>query len=268
MKTPAIRMVACDMDGTLLNRDGKISAPTVELVHKLFEDGYIFSIASGRMPHRINKHVASIIPPEHQHYVACNGAIVISSGSVIFEQRFPVAPYRSLVLEYLEKGLEFSFDHDDAYYPLYTSARTQRHAHDVRGYNEPIGTGEEVWSLEINKMSVMDPKDSGLLNGFIQGLRDIGGCSPYQYGVHAAEIAPLGCSKQTGVKRLAEHLGVEKDNVLSIGDHTNDIALLSYTGAGAAVGNASEEVKRAATYICQYGFDEGVAEAIRHYIYR
>lgn len=267
MNRSVIRMISCDMDGTLLNKEGCISLCTANLICELLEDGYIFSIASGRMPHRIDKHVAPLIPAVYRNYVACNGAVVISSGQIIYEQRFPVEPYRNLILEYLDSGLEFSFDYDDAYYPLQASDRTRRHADDVRGYSRPIGTGSGVWDLKVNKISVMDPKDSGALNGFIRKLISVGGCSPYQYGVHAAEIAPPHCSKQTGVMLLAEYLGVGKERILSIGDHTNDIALLSFTGESAAVGNAFDCVKAAATYVCQADYDDGVAEAIRHFIY-
>lgn len=260
-----IKMIACDMDGTLISNTGKIAVETQEYIKKIIEAGYIFSIASGRMVHRIEKHVQSFLSVENKHYVAANGAVILESGKVIHERTFSVRPYRDIILRYLDFGLEIDFDYDDTYRPLIASQRTKKHATDVHGYDAPIGIGNEVWDLEINKLSVMDPKDDGTINGFISGLKKIGGCTAFQYGTHAAEIAPEGCSKLSGIKYLAAHLGISLENVLAIGDQTNDKEMLTICGSSAAVGNAIEEIRKIAGYQCTAGYDLGVIEAIAHY---
>ena len=263
---PDIKLIACDMDGTLLDKSGSISPAARDLIRRLADYGVVFSIASGRMPHRIENHVGSFLPREQQNYIACNGAIVVYQGTVILDRRFPVKPYRNLILDYVRQGLEFSFDYDDAYRPLFASEHTIRQANHIHGYSRPIGIGDEVWELEVNKISVMDPHDSGILDGLIEGLRQIGGCSPFQYGVHASEIAPECCSKLTGVRYLAERMQLSGEQVLAIGDHINDCELLTYSGASAAVGNAVPAARECAKYQCKGEYDEGVMEAIRHYL--
>lgn len=266
MRQTDIRLIACDMDGTLLNRNGGISPATRSIIQRLTNYQIIFSIASGRMPHRIDKHVVPFVQKQNQYYVASNGAIVICRGKVIFEKRFPVKPYQELILDFAGRGLEFDFDYDDSYRPLFASERTIRFADDVYGYANPIGIGADVWKLKVNKISVMDPLDSGILNEFIQGMKEIGNCTPFQYGIHAAEIVPENCSKWTGLQYLLSHLKITEEQALAIGDHTNDIEMLSCCGASAAVGNAVEEARRTAKYQCQEKYDQGVAEAIQHYL--
>jgi Cof subfamily protein (haloacid dehalogenase superfamily) len=260
-----IRMIACDMDGTLIGSAGKISPETQEYIRKVIDAGYIFSIASGRMVHRIEKHVKNFLSIKNKHYVAANGAVILESGKIVYEKTFPVRPYRDLILRYLDLGLEIDFDYDDAYRPLIASRRMLNQVSDVHGYDSPLGTGDEVWDLKINKLSVMDPKDDGTLNGFISGLNEIGGCTAFQYGTHAAEIAPEGSSKLSGIKYLANYLGLSLDNVLAIGDHTNDREMLTSCGFSAAVGNAVEEIRGIADYQCAKGYGLGVIEAIVHY---
>ena len=266
MKQTDIKLISCDMDGTLLSRNGGVSVEARKLIQSLANHQVIFSIASGRMPHRIEKHVASFIQKPNQYYVASNGALVICKGEVIFEKRFPVKPYRELILDFVRRGLEFDFDYDDSYRPLFASERTIRCANDVRGYADPIGIEDDVWRLRVNKISVMDPLDSGILNEFIRGMREIGNCTPFQYGVHASEIVPENCSKFTGLQHLISHLKITEEQVLAIGDHTNDIEMLSSCGASAAVGNAVEEVRQSAKYRCRKEYDQGVVEAIQHYL--
>ena len=79
------------------------------------------------------------------------------------------------------------------------------------------------------------------------------------------EIVAEGCSKASGLKTLLDYLKVAPGEVMAIGDHTNDIEVLSMVGMGVAVANAQEEVKAIADYVTEKERAEGVEEAIRRF---
>lgn len=258
-------MIACDMDGTLLESDGNIKATVLEMIDELMRKGIVFTVASGRMPHRIDRLLLPHIGPKEKCYVANNGATVVLNGNVILDRTFPVRPYRNLILEYVKKGLEIDFDFNDEYRPLICTERTERHSNHFHGYDRPLGLGEDIWNINVNKISATDPLNDGKLLRFLEGMHEIGGCTVYGYGMHATEIGPENCSKMTGIKYLALHLGIDLSEILAIGDHTNDIEMLANCGYSACVANAVEESKSASKFICSASYGDGVVEAIRHY---
>lgn len=80
------------------------------------------------------------------------------------------------------------------------------------------------------------------------------------------EILSKRADKGTGVKMLAEHLGIAQKNVMALGDQGNDIAMVNYAGVGVAMGNAIPELKEIAQYVTGTNCEDGVATAIEKYI--
>ena len=80
------------------------------------------------------------------------------------------------------------------------------------------------------------------------------------------EIVADNCSKATGVERLIQLMHCSKEEVMAIGDHTNDIEVLQLAGIGVAVANAVPELKAVAQYVTQEERANGVAEAIERFV--
>ena len=81
------------------------------------------------------------------------------------------------------------------------------------------------------------------------------------------EIVAEGCSKASGVERLIEYMNLTKDEVMAIGDHTNDIEIVSMVGLGVAVGNATPKLKEVADYVAKGEVEDGVIEAINKFLF-
>lgn len=73
-------------------------------------------------------------------------------------------------------------------------------------------------------------------------------------------------NKGVGVEMLAKHLGIKREEVMTLGDAGNDIHMIEYAGLGVAMGNAFEEVKEVADYITDTNENDGVAKAIEKFI--
>lgn len=73
-------------------------------------------------------------------------------------------------------------------------------------------------------------------------------------------------NKGVGVEMLAKHMGITLDQVITMGDAGNDLHMIECAGMGVAMGNAFEEVKKAANYITDTNENDGVAKAIEHLV--
>jgi hypothetical protein len=81
------------------------------------------------------------------------------------------------------------------------------------------------------------------------------------------EVLPAGTEKARGVRTLLEHLGVERERVVAVGDGENDVGMLRLAGTGVAMANATEMTKNAARFVLERSNDEdGVAEAIERFV--
>ena len=78
------------------------------------------------------------------------------------------------------------------------------------------------------------------------------------------EILDKRVTKGTGVKSLADALGIQPEEVMAIGDQENDIAMIEYAGVGVAMDNAIPAVKEAANFITKSNLEDGVAYAIEN----
>ena len=80
------------------------------------------------------------------------------------------------------------------------------------------------------------------------------------------EILDKRVNKGTGVKSLAEVLGIKQEEIMAIGDQENDIAMIEYAGVGVAMDNAIPAVKEAANFVTKSNLEDGVAWAIEKYV--
>ena len=79
------------------------------------------------------------------------------------------------------------------------------------------------------------------------------------------EMVMKGCSKAGGMMALLEHLGVDKDNTMAIGDSTNDLPMFSVAGHTVCLGGGMDELKAEAEYITDTVMNDGVEKALHHF---
>jgi len=80
------------------------------------------------------------------------------------------------------------------------------------------------------------------------------------------EVIPKGAGKGKALAQLAELMGVRQDEVMALGDNTNDLPMLRWAGLGVVVSNGVPSVKAEADYVCQAERSEGVEEALRKFV--
>ena len=84
-------------------------------------------------------------------------------------------------------------------------------------------------------------------------------------GAYFPDVIPKGSSKQVGVDKMLDYFGISLDESMAFGDGGNDVLMLKHVGIGVAMGNAEDEVKRAADYVTDSVDEDGVEKALRHF---
>ncbi len=261
-----IRLVVCDIDDTLVHKELHLAENTREVIRKLKDAGVMFTLATGRMPYRaeVFANEAELTVP----YIANNGSILYDNGTYVYAKKVYAGIFKDLFREYMERDPEFTviFSYDDRERPLKTTSWIAARAHKYKGYDEPLGDTDDVWDQMVHKVYIVDDGRTGIIGEIADRLRAMNGeYSFFQYQQFSMEIVAEGCSKASGLKTLLDYLKVAPEEVMAIGDHTNDMEVISMVGMGVAVANAQKEVKAIADYVTEKERAEGVEEAIRRF---
>ena len=114
---------------------------------------------------------------------------------------------------------------------------------------------------------IVDDERRGIIGEIAEKMRQLDGdFSFFQYQQYSMEIVAKGCSKASGMKTLLEYLKIKPEEVMAIGDHTNDMEVIKSAGLGVAVANAQPELKEIADYVTAHERAEGVREAIQKFV--
>lgn len=235
------KMVAIDIDGTLVDREGVLPESMKEAVQRVLAHDVPVVIATGRSWDDARP-VWEALELEPAPVVLANGAIVIKyppyrllkqvtfdPGPVI-EQVIAEVPHVSVAVEDPEGGYRLN--------RLFPEG-------DLSG-KMTIQSVEELTAKPVMRVIIRDPdgtpEDFKALTTRL-GMKQVS----YFIGWSAwLDIAPVGVNKATGLKQAAAELGVRRKDVLAIGDGRNDVHMLKWAGRGVAVGDAPPEVQRVA----------------------
>ena len=263
-----IRIICCDVDGTLVNDLKQISCRTADAIRRAVrEKDIIFAIVSGRMLYGIRGFYSLLgIEGPVSAYNGC--ALYDEHDNLIADHRLDrkiadivieVAHAEGMDLVFYD-NLEWYMERTDCYtyskkYPLYCSS--------CRIADLSVLSSEKL----TNKLLTMDCDKNRLLR-FEKAVRARGVDESVVFfyrGEDFLEIMPASYTKGTAVEDLRKYFGVDRQNILAIGDDFNDIPMLKAAGHPVAMANAAEEVKKYAEFVTESNNEDGVAIAIERY---
>lgn len=263
------KLIAIDMDGTLLREDKTISDKTKDRIKKSVEKGVKIVLASGRPIEGLERYLEELqLVTEDDFVMSFNGSVIQN------------AKTKAIISKNILKGSDLK-----ALYRLAKQIGVNIHAFTKQGCVTPIMNeysqlegrinGIEVHEVDFNtiddnedviKVMFIDPEP--VLAAAIEKIPHhvyedftVVRSAPY-----FLEFLNKASSKGTGVKALAEHLGIKREEIICIGDAGNDLDMIEYAGLGVAMGNAFEEVKAAADYVTLDNESDGVAHVIEKFI--
>ena len=258
-------LVAVDIDGTLLNSSHQLTENTRKTVIEAVKQGILITLSTGRMFQSAQKIAAEIgldVP-----LITYNGALVRNSCSeeIIFQQQISVEIGQKMMLLLDEAGLHYHVYVDGALYVPQITEKSRMYA---------LRTGVSVHLLpemdlqscsgfykllvmgESKELDHMQDTLCAMLPGDIKAFK-----SHAQY----LEIVHACVSKGNALRTLANAYGIPCHRIMAIGDHYNDLEMITYAGCGVAMGNAPAEIKSCALHITTSNDDEGAAKAIQNW---
>ena len=287
------KLVAIDLDGTLLNSYSQISQENRNAIKDSIEKGVEIIIASGR-PISSAKSFANEIGANN--YIICgNGAILydIKNEKILYDKFID----RKKVLEIIK-----ICDENSIFYSIYTGDFVIANSlnYNVLFYNNEnkkvveqqktkIKIIQNIYNyilqneeIKVLKMTICD-KSSIIFERSINRLRQIKGIdvldvehmarkiittgteeSKIEY--YYTEITTTGVNKWTAIQEIAKKLDIKKEEIIAIGDNRNDKEMIENAGLGIIMGNSAPYMKEIADVIVESNNNNGVAQALEKYI--
>jgi phosphoglycolate phosphatase (TIGR01487 family) len=238
------KLIALDMDGTLLNNQQEISEENRAAIAKAQEQGVHVVLSTGR---------SLLTCREYAQSLQLSSYLITVNGSEIWDESGQLVERKLIDASHIEKMWNLTQDHKLNFWAVTTD----------KVWRDEFP--EDIASQEWMKFGYDIPDDA--LREEV--LKQIAGISDFEISNSSLtnlEINALGINKAKGIMTVCDRLGISMDEVLAMGDSLNDMAMIEAAGCGIAMGNAQEAVKEAADWVTDTNVNSGVAKAISHWV--
>ncbi|MBO5397406.1 MAG: HAD family phosphatase [Clostridia bacterium] len=288
------KIIAIDLDGTLLNSFGEITPNTKEVLKKAIEKGAQVVLASGR-PVSAIENIANEIGAE-EYLISGNGALVydIKEKKIVYDKFLSKEQVLEIVdiceensiycnvyteQEVIAKSLNYNvlfYHKENAKKP--EGKRTNINiVSNLRKYIEELSADSKFL-----KVTVCDPNRL-IFNGIIRKLRNIetidvldvshmsrktikDGTDDVQIEYFYTEITNKNVNKWSAIEYLLEKENIKPEEVMAIGDNVNDKEMIQNAGLGVVMGNSSPQMKEMADIVVSDNNSDGIVEAVEKFI--
>ena len=263
-----IRLIATDIDGTLLDGRGIIPDCNIRAIQEAQEKGVTVAIASGRYVENVY-----MLLKEYDlscHIIGVNGARITDRNLNVLSQHFMdpqvVLSVHDTIRSFGANYFIFGPDH------ICTGREADKH-HSELAYGKGIEElgfhfyhgpeeAKRCCQKPVHKFFVCSNDRSDEVRA---ALQDIPGIELTRSSPRNVEINPAGVNKARGIEELAGHFGIPLSQVMALGDEENDLPMIKAAGYGIAMGNGSETVKESARFVTDSNNEGGWAKAVRKY---
>ena len=263
-----IKLIAIDMDGTLLNSKKELLEETKQYFKNFHNKNTetLLVICTGRPESGIRPYLKDLGYLEENHYIISqNGANIYESqtGKRVMDAFVDSAAIQKWIELGKKHGISVMGAGVDYYYS-FDEDPTEWMEFDVKlvsGKLKRIPTEE---SLNTDYYKILLMGDEEQLNEFETFIPEEWRDEFYvvRSQKYLVEVLTKGVNKAFGLEKLAQKLNIEPSEIAAIGDAANDIEMLEYAGLAIAMGNASEEVKAIAHIVTDTNENNGVIKAI------
>jgi Cof subfamily protein (haloacid dehalogenase superfamily) len=260
-----IRLIVCDLDGTLIDANLTISPRLRRAVQCAQRAGTIVTIATGRgypTTRRFADRLAICAP-----LICYQGAqIVLQDGTSFYERALPREHLLTAIALCDRGGWELSVYHDDQ---IYVTTKQRDQAYYDRWFSLPVHQVPDLMAAIPGDpikfiITAADEQEADHVERALRA-RSTGRFQVMRSHAWFVEGLAADVSKGDAVAQLAQRLGVLREQVMAIGDSGNDRSMVEWAGIGVAMGNASPDVKATADIIAPPQDVDGAAWAIERY---
>lgn len=266
-----IELVAIDMDGTLLDPAHKLTPRVKQAIARARALGVRIVLTSGRPVPGLAPFLHELgIDGDDDYCIACNGGLVQRIGPRETVVEYPLSFDDFVYCEQVAREIGVHFQALDAtrmYTPnqdisIYTVADSHLSRMPL-SYRRVADMDPGMSFIKLMMIDEPDVLDAAIarLPAALTGRFAVLKSAPF-----FLEVFDHRAGKGQSLQKLAEHLGIDRANVMAIGDQENDLTMLQYAGTSVAMGNAIDAVKAVARFETATNADEGVAKAIERFV--
>lgn len=269
----AIKLVAIDIDGTLLNSQFKILASTKAAIKHALEQGVKIVLCSGRPIAGLQAYLDELgISGSDEYAITLNGAIIRSTdGKIITSNLVGNRYYRQLVGYAIEHQLPFNIVDSDS------RIITADHNVDPMVYQQAY---ENQATLYIRQPDELDLAKLKIAKGCFVGTEELldqsedavkerfgSELSVVRTDPRFLEVLNKESNKGAGLAELAEYLQIDPSEVMAIGDERNDIPMFEFAQTAVCMGQGHKDAKAAASYVTASNDDDGISKAFDKFVF-
>ena len=269
--TMAIKLIAIDIDGTLINSKREITPRVKAALNAASAQGVYVVLCTGRPYPGVEGLLQELdLVNDHDYVVTYNGTLVQQTGSKKALVRF------SMTHDDLERVNDYAtkynvhyhaIDEEAIYVPTETVGKYSIHESELVGmpivhqlYKDIPTDKEFVKIMFVDEPEVLENLIEHLSEDFKSRYNIFRSAGFYLEVIHPE------ASKGKAVHHLADKLGLTRDEVMCLGDHENDRDMIEYAGLGVAMGNAIDSIKEIANFVTTTNDEDGVAVAVEKFV--
>lgn len=257
----AVKLIASDMDGTLLDENGQVPPETFDLILALRERGVRFVASSGRRYDRLCDFFFPV--KDRMDFVASNGAQVFADGVQIDREVYShlairrlaktVAMFPNMHLALFDRTKSYLLDDEDKF---------------VREVDKDLPNVERIYELPSPQVSIIKASifcdDGNVMDNAYVLQRELGGLFTFApSGSSYIDAMQPGISKASGIAQVMEYHGIDASEVMAFGDAMNDYEIIRFVGTGCAMANGRPALRAVADRVIGSNIEHAVQSEMR-----
>lgn len=260
-----IKMIATDIDGTILNWDGHFSPKVIDCIKNLDKKGIKVVLVTGRM-HSSTTPIAEILGLKTPIVSYQGGLVKTYEGETLYQTQLSPDCAKKIIAWGRKNNIHLNLYLDDKLYVEQDNDAIKRYTKG-KFVDYTVCSFDSLKIENVNKILAIDYENADRVTDWVDYLNAnfedlyVVKSTPY-----FCEIGSKDAKKSSGVEFLAKMWGIDKSEILAIGDQNNDIELLQAGGIAIAMGNATDELKKYATYITDTVENDGFVKAVEKFM--
>ncbi len=258
-----IKLIATDIDGTILIPEGKFTTPVKECIKDLGRHGIKVVLITGRM-----NAAAKLVANElnlSTPVVSYQGGLITFEDKILYERYLTTVQAEKIIEWAKNEKIHINLYNNDILYSEKDDSEIQKYT-SIQHVDYLVKNFSEIKKDRVNKILAIDYNNADRISKYEKELPAI---FPDLYIIKSTnyflEFSNKEASKYCAVKFLQKYWGINDNEVLCIGDQNNDIELLKAGGIKVAMGNATDELKKYADYISDTVYNDGFVKAVERF---
>lgn len=269
------KLVAIDLDGTLLDSEKRISGENKNILELAMKKGVRVVVCSGRVYSGARMYALEV--GAKGPIIACNGAIIrdLRTEELLYSNTMNLQDCHRIVDICRQEDLYFHAYINDIMYveklgfsSLFYWKRNQElpkeNRVDIRIVQDVKRVFEEN-APEVAKFVVISEDEEQLLRARKQ-VEQMAGVQVMSSARGNFEVVNNEVDKGRALKYLADRLGIKREEIMAIGDNENDLSMIKYAGLSVAMGNGENYIKELADFVTLNNDEDGVAYAVKKFV--